>query len=88
MTKSFFESLGKYATQIGMKGLGYITVKDDMSYKGHIDKLLTDDQRVEIADIAGLKAGDVLFFISDEKGMVEKYAGLIRTELGKRMNVD
>ncbi|HWQ79675.1 MAG TPA: aspartate--tRNA ligase [Anaerovoracaceae bacterium] len=87
MPKSFFESMEKFALGIGMKGLGYISVKDDMTYKGPIDKFFTDDQRVEIAKIASLKAEDVLYFISDEKGLVEKYAGQIRTEFGKRLDL-
>jgi aspartyl-tRNA synthetase len=87
MPKSFFENMEKFAFGIGMKGLGYISVKDDMSYKGPIDKFFTEDQRAEIAKIASLKTGDVLYFISDEKGLVEKYAGQIRTELGRRLDL-
>lgn len=87
MPKSFFASMEKFALGIGMKGLGYILVKEDMSYKGPIDKFFTDEQRKEIAGLAGLKEGDVLYFISDEKGLVEKYAGQIRTELGRRLDL-
>ena len=87
MPKSFFASMEKFALGIGMKGLGYISVKEEMTYKGPIDKFFTDDQRKEIAQIASLKEGDVLYFISDEKGAVEKYAGQIRTELGKRLDL-
>ncbi len=87
MPKSFFASMEKFALGIGMKGLGYISVKEDMSYKGPIDKFFSDEQRQEIARLAALKEGDVLYFISDEKGLAEKYAGQIRTELGRRMNL-
>jgi len=87
MPKSFFAAMEKFALSIGMKGLGYILVKEDMSYKGPIDKFFTDEQRKEIAELASLKEGDVLYFISDEKGLVEKYAGQIRTELGKRLDL-
>jgi len=87
MSKSFFAAMEKFALSIGMKGLGYISVKEDMSYKGPIDKFFTENQRKEIAELASLKEGDVLFFISDEKGLVEKYAGQIRTELGKRLDL-
>lgn len=87
MPKSFFASMEKFALGIGMKGLGYILVKEDLSYKGPIDKFFTDEQRKEIAGLAELKQGDVLYFISDEKGLVEKYAGQIRTELGRRLDL-
>ena len=87
MPKSFFASMEKFALSIGMKGLGYISVKEDMTYKGPIDKFFTDEQRKEVAQLASLKEGDVLYFISDEKAFVEKYAGQIRTELGKRLEL-
>ena len=77
----------KYALGIGMKGLGYISVKDDMTYKGPIDKFMTDEQKKEIAELAGLQPGDVLYFISDEPGQVEKYAGQIRTEVAERLDL-
>lgn len=87
MPKSFFASMEKLALSIGMKGLGYISVKEDMTYKGPIDKFFSDEQRTEIAALASLKKDDVLYFISDEKGLAEKYAGQIRTELGKRLDL-
>ncbi|MDD3168152.1 MAG: aspartate--tRNA ligase [Eubacteriales bacterium] len=87
MPKSFFAAMEKYAMSIGMKGLGYIVVTEDMSYKGPIDKFFTEEQRREIASLAALKKGDVLYFISDEKSLAAKYAGQIRTELGKRLDL-
>ena len=86
-SKSWFKSMEKYALGIGMKGLGYISVKDDMTYKGPIDKFMTDEQKKEIAELAGLQPGDVLYFISDEPGQVEKLAGQIRTEVAERLNL-
>ncbi len=87
MPKSFFGSMEKFALGIGMKGLGYISVKEDMTYKGPIDKFFTEDQKKEVAQLASLKAGDVLYFISDDKTAAEKFAGQIRTELGKRLDL-
>lgn len=86
-SKSWFKSMEKYALSIGMKGLGYISVKDDMTYKGPIDKFMTDEQKVEIAKLAELQPGDVLYFISDEPGLVEKYAGQIRNEVADRLGM-
>lgn len=87
MPKSFYERMEKFALGIGMKGLGYITVKEDMSYKGPIDKFMSEAQRKELAGLAELEANDTLYFISDEKALAEKYAGQIRTELGKRLDL-
>ncbi len=86
-SKSWFRSMEKFALGIGMKGLGYISVKDDMTYKGPIDKFMTDEQKAEIAKLADLQPGDVLYFISDEPGLAEKYAGQIRTEVAKRLEL-
>ena len=86
-SKSWFRDMEKFALSIGMKGLGYISVKEDMTYKGPIDKFMNDDQKVEIAKLAGLQPDDVLYFISDEKDVVAKYAGQIRTEVAKRLNL-
>lgn len=87
MSKSFFEKMLEYALGIGMKGLGYIEVEEDMTYKGPIAKYFTDEQSEEIKKILSLKQGDVLFFISDAPKFVDKLAGEIRTELGKRMDL-
>ena len=86
-SKSWFKNMEKFALSIGMKGLGYITVKDDMTYKGPIDKFMSDDQKKEIARLAELQPGDVLYFISDEPAVVAKYAGQIRTEVAKRLDL-
>ena len=85
--KSFFENMLKFATEIGMKGLGYISVTDDGEYKGPINKFLPDERRQELVRRAGLKKGDVIFFIADEKNTAPKLAGQIRTELGNRLGL-
>lgn len=86
-SKGFFEKMLKFATDIGMKGLGYLNVLEDGTYKGPIDKFLTPEQRVEIKERANLKSGDVLFFIADSKADAPKLAGQIRDELGKRLGL-
>ena len=86
-SKRWFKDMEKFAFSIGMKGLGYITVNEDMSYKGPIDKFMTDEQKKTIAELASLEAHDILYFISDEKDVVAKYAGQIRTEVAKRLNL-
>ncbi len=85
---SWFNELVEYAKKIGMPGIGYITVMDDMSFKGPIDKFLTPEDRENLISKAGLKKDSVLFFIADFNELVAaKFAGMIRTELGKRLNL-
>ena len=87
MSKGFHEKLLKFATSIGMGGLGYLEVKEDKTYKGPIDKFIPDDMKTEIADLAGLEAGDTIFFIADHEDHANLYAGQIRNELGARLDL-
>ncbi|MCR4925564.1 MAG: aspartate--tRNA ligase [Clostridiales bacterium] len=86
-SKSFFEKMEQFALSIGMKGLGYITVLEDGSYKGPIDKFLVDEKKKELREMLSLKKDDTLYFISDNKKVVDSLAGQIRTEVAKRMDI-
>lgn len=87
-SNSWFNDLVDYAKKIGMPGIGYITVEEDNSFKGPIDKFLTNEDRKALTDRADLKVGSVLFFIADKKEhQAAKQAGMIRTELGKRLDL-
>ena len=87
-SNSWFNDLVIYAKTIGMPGIGYITVNEDLTFKGPIDKFLTDEDRKLLIEKADLKAGSVLFFIADKKEkLASKQAGMIRTELGKRLDL-
>ncbi len=85
-SNSWFNDIVDFANSIGMPGIGYISVMDDMSFKGPIDKFLTEDEREGLIKKAGLKEGDVLFFIADRKKAL-KYAGQIRDFLGEKMEL-
>ena len=85
---SWFNEIVDYAKSIDMPGIGYISVMEDKSLKGPIDKFLTEDDRKALFDKAGLKTGSVLFFIADKRhDVVCKNAGLIRTELGRKLDL-
>ena len=86
-SKGFFEKMEAFAKEIGMKGLGYVKVDENFKYLGPIDKFLNDEQREELKNRCALEVGDVLYFIADNKKMAPKFAGQIRTEVAKRMNM-
>ncbi len=91
-SKTFFKSMEEFATEeVGMKGLGYFKVEEGengmFKYNGPIDKFLNDDQRRELAARCELEVGDVLYFIADSSKNAPKFAGQIRTEVAKRMNL-
>lgn len=92
-SKSFFKNMEDFAVnEVGMKGLGYFKVEDGedgrrFKYNGPIDKFLNDEQREELANRCELEVGDVLYFIADTKKNAPKFAGQIRTEVAKRMDL-
>lgn len=87
MSKGFHERLLKFATGIGMGGLGYLEVLEDKSYKGPIDKFIPEELKEEFAQLAGLSEGDTIFFMADKEERAAYYAGMIRTELGEKLDL-
>ncbi len=87
MSKGFHEKLLKFATDMGMGGLGYLEVAEDMTYKGPIDKFIPDELKGELAKIASLEAGDTIFFIADKEERANYYAGQLRNELGDKLDL-
>ncbi len=85
-SNSWFNEVVDYAKSIGMPGIGYLKVNEDLSFAGPIDKFLTEDEREALIDKADLKKDDVLFFIADRKKSLE-LAGAIRMELGKKLDL-
>lgn len=86
-SKKFFEDMLKFATEIGMKGLGYVKCSDSMELAGPIAKFIPDAEKQEFVALTQIQPGDVVFFISDKKGVVDKLAGQIRTELAVRCDL-
>lgn len=86
-SKGWFEKMLKFALEIGMKGLGYIEVLKDGSYKGPIDKFLPPEKKEELRRIFNFKTDDTLFFICDAPKRVNELAGQIRTELANRLDL-
>ncbi|MBE6567813.1 MAG: aspartate--tRNA ligase [Ruminococcaceae bacterium] len=85
-SKKFFEDSLKFATSIGMKGLGYLTLAGE-EYKGPIAKFLSPEQKIELQNITGIKDGETVFFICDAPAAVNRLAGEIRTWLGKELDI-
>lgn len=87
MSKGFHEKLLKFAQSIGMGGLGYLEVLEDLSYKGPIDKFIPEEMKAEMRALAQLQAGDTIFFIADKEARANYFAGQIRTELGEKLDL-
>ncbi len=89
-SKKFFEDSLKFATspEVGLGGLGYITLKEGV-FAGPIAKFLSEEKKKQIIALTGVKEGETLFFICDDKkNDTEKKAGHIRTWLAKKEQLD
>ncbi len=87
MSKSFHDKLLKFATGLGMGGLGYLEVLEDKSYKGPIDKFIPEELKEEFKMLAGLEVGDTIFFMADKEEKAAYYAGMIRKVLGEKLDL-
>jgi len=85
-SNSWFNELVDFAKTLGMPGIGYFKVLDDMTFAGPIDKFLSEEERLALIDVVGLKKGSVIFFIADRKNAA-KLSSLIRIELGNRLGL-
>ena len=85
-TRKFFDQMSEFAVQEGgAKGLAYVKVEEDLTLSAGISKFIDDDTRAKLLENA--KGGDAIFFMADELKVVQKLAGLIRIELGKRLDL-
>ena len=87
MSKGFHEKLLSFAMSLGMGGLGYLEVAEDLSYKGPIDKFIPGELKGELRELARLEPNDTIFFIADKEERACFYAGKIRNELGEKLEL-
>ena len=82
--RKFFDEMGEFAkTEADASGLAWVKVDEENNLTGGIAKFLTDEIKTEL----GAKIGDAVFFIADEFHKAQKIAGLVRIELGKRLDL-
>ena len=84
--RSFFDNSLKYATEIGMKGLGYLTLTEG-DIKGPIEKFLSAEQKNELINLVGMNDGDTLFFICDAAPIIDSLSCQIRNWLGENLEI-
>ena len=87
-SNSWFNEIVDYASSIGMPGIGYITLMEDGTLKGPIDKFLSDEERNNLIKEFDMKTNSVMFFIANRNLKVaQKFAGQIRDELGRKLDL-
>ena len=85
---SWFNEIVEYASSIGMPGIGYITLMEDGTLKGPIDKFLSEEERNNLIKEFDMKIGSVMFFIANKKlNVARNFAGQIRDELGRKLEL-
>ena len=88
MSNSWFNEVVDYASSIGMPGIGYLTLTKDKTFKGPIDKFLSDIERKNLIEFLSMKENSVVFFIANKNRKVaQKFSGQIRTYLGKKLDL-
>ena len=86
--RSFYDGMTEFAIEeCKAKGLAWIKILEDGEWQGPIAKFIDEESRKEFMTQTGTEVGDSVFFIAEHKGIVEKLAGEIRKEIGKRQGL-
>ena len=88
LSRKFYDGMVTFAIEdCKAKGLSWVKVNEGNVLQGSIAKFIDDVSKDNLLKELGAKEGDSIFFVSDEKGVVEKLAGQIRTELAVRLDL-
>ena len=86
--RKFFDNMAEFAVnECEAKGLAWTKFEKDGTVQGGISKFITEEAKAKLENEFGVKAGDSIFFIADEFTKAQKVAGLVRIELGKRLDL-
>ena len=87
--RKFFDKMGEFATtdEVGAKGLAWTKLDSEGNVQGGIAKFITDEIKEKLEKDFGLEKNASIFFIADEFEKAQKIAGLVRIELGKRLDL-
>ena len=87
--RKFFDKMGEFATtdEVGAKGLAWTKYEESEDVTGGIAKFITDEIKEQLINEFGMTKNSSVFFIADEFKTAQKIAGLVRIELGKRLDL-
>ena len=87
--RKFFDKMTEYATsdEVGAKGLAWTKYEESGEITGGIAKFITDEIKEQLVNEFGMSKNSSVFFIADEFKTAQKIAGLVRIELGKRLDL-
>ena len=86
--RKFFDKMTDFAVEeAGAKGLAWTKIESDGTVQGGIAKFITEDIKEKLIQNYGAKQNSSIFFIADELFTAQKIAGLVRIELGNRLDL-
>ncbi|MDO4330166.1 MAG: aspartate--tRNA ligase [Lachnospiraceae bacterium] len=87
MPRKKIDALVDFAKGYGAKGLAYLAVHEDGSYKSSFAKFMTEEQLTRLVAAMGGKAGDLLLFAADKNSVVYNVLGALRLEIAKQLDM-
>ncbi|MDD6037502.1 MAG: aspartate--tRNA ligase [bacterium] len=87
MPRKKIDKLVEYAKGCGAKGLAYLAIGEDGTYKSSFTKFMTEDETQELVRKMDGEPGDLLLFAADKNKIVWNVLGLIRLQLGEELGL-
>ena len=87
MPRKKIDALVDFAKGYGAKGLAYIAIQEDGTYKSSFAKFMTEDEMKALVAAMDGENGDLLLFAADKTTIVWNVLGALRIELGKQMGL-
>lgn len=87
MPRKKIDALVEFAKGYGAKGLAYLVINDDGSYKSSFAKFMTEEELKAIVDALEGKPGDLLLFAADKNKIVWNVLGALRLEIAKNLGL-
>ncbi len=85
--RKWYDKLTDFLKSREAKGLAYFVVGEGDELSGGVSKFITEEEKQALKELTGFAAGDTLFFVADEKDRAVKFAGMLRNELGKELDL-
>ena len=87
MPRKKIDSLVDFAKEYGAKGLAYLCINEDGTYKSSFAKFMTEEELDALVKTMDGKPGDLLLFAADKNKVVYDVLGNLRLELARRMEL-
>ncbi len=87
MPRKKIDALVKFAKDFGAKGLAYIAIGEDGSFKSSFAKFMTEEEMRNLVEAMGGKSGDLLLFAADSNKIVYDVLGNLRLEIAKNLDL-